>query len=74
MDFKAEALRNLEAARPVTPEALLFRAQTCAFLHLAERIDHLIETVAPKGMTREQMRDALNRWKEQNPEHGDELE
>lgn len=68
MNLRAEALRNIEAARPVTPEALLYRAQTCALLHLADRIDYLISVVAPRGMTREEMQEALGRWKEQNIE------
>lgn len=45
MGFKDDALKDINAARPVTPEALLYRAQTYAFLHLADRIDYLINAV-----------------------------
>jgi hypothetical protein len=61
MSYVEKALRDVEGARPVTPEALLTRAQTYALLHLAGKLDELIKLLEPQGMTRDQMQAALNR-------------
>lgn len=47
--LREAALKDIEAARPVTPEALLHRAQTRALLFLADQIIELIETLRPMG-------------------------
>jgi hypothetical protein len=61
MGFMEDALKDIEAARPVTPEALLHRAAARAMLHLADRIDYLIEEITSRGMTQGQLQEALTR-------------